>query len=134
MGDVAGLVAKAIGTHAEKRGGAEHYQAIAPQLDAFLSGVSRGRDVELASAQQGQQRQTENAQKDDSLPAVAHANREADEVRRSADAYALGVFERLDAEVSRVAATIRRGKTILGERTGSVAAAGRLDNEKMASV
>ena len=61
------------------------------------------------------------------------ANREADEVRRSADVYALGVFERLDAEVSRVVTTIRRGKTILGDRTGA-APSGRLDNEKMASV
>ena len=64
----------------------------------------------------------------------AVANREADEVRRSADVYALGVFERLDAEVSRVVTTIRRGKAILGERTGGGSTTTRLDNEKMASV
>jgi len=63
----------------------------------------------------------------------ALANREADEMRRSADVYALGVFERLDTEVSRVVTTIRRGKTILGERTGGGSST-RLDNEKMASV
>jgi len=64
----------------------------------------------------------------------AVANREADEMRRSADVYALGVFERLDAEVSRVVTTVRRGKAILGERTGGGSTSTRLDNEKMASV
>ena len=66
------------------------------------------------------------------------ATKEADEVRRQADMYALKVFERLDAEVSRVLSTIKRGKAILGDRNGAgpgaAAAAGRLDNEKMASV
>lgn len=64
----------------------------------------------------------------------AEARREADDVRRQADLYALKVFERLDAEVSRVLSTIKRGKAILGDRNGSGPATGRLDNEKMASV
>jgi vacuolar-type H+-ATPase subunit H len=64
----------------------------------------------------------------------AEALREADDVRRQADLYALKVFERLDAEVSRVLSTIKRGKAILGDRNGAGPTAGRLDNEKMASV
>jgi len=65
------------------------------------------------------------------------ARRDADEVRRGADEYALGVFQRLDAEVTRVQATVRRAKTILGERTGTREPrepAQRLDSGKMASV
>ncbi|SRR5579871_2222450 len=66
----------------------------------------------------------------------AEAAKEAEDVRRQADLYALKVFERLDAEVSRVLSTIKRSKAILGDRngTGPSAAPGRLDNEKMASV
>ncbi|HXX38311.1 MAG TPA: hypothetical protein VEP50_09200 [bacterium] len=67
----------------------------------------------------------------------AEATKEAEDVRRQADLYALKVFERLDAEVSRVLSTIKRSKAILGDRNGvgpGGATAGRLDNEKMASV
>jgi len=65
------------------------------------------------------------------------ARRDAEEVRRGADEYALGVFQRLDAEVSRVQAAVRRATMILGERTGTREPrepAHRLDSGKMASV
>ncbi len=44
------------------------------------------------------------------------AARDAEAVRREADAYALGVLERLEAEVGRILATIRRGKAVLANR------------------
>ncbi len=47
-----------------------------------------------------------------------NAIREADETRRGADLYALGVLERLEQEVARILATVQRGKAILSERTG----------------
>lgn len=67
-----------------------------------------------------------------------HAIREADETRRGADLYALGVLERLEQEVARILATVQRGKAILSERPGGRAAAARvparLDNGKMPSI
>ena len=67
-----------------------------------------------------------------------HAIREADETRRGADLYALGVLDRLEQEVARILATVQRGKAVLSERTaGRVAAArapARLDNGKMPSI
>jgi vacuolar-type H+-ATPase subunit H len=51
------------------------------------------------------------------------ASREAEEVRREADAYALHVLERLEGEVSRVLATVRRGKALLVERVDEHAGA-----------
>lgn len=66
------------------------------------------------------------------------AIREADETRRGADLYALGVLERLEQDVARILATVQRGKAILSERTGARAAAraapARLDNGKVASI
>jgi hypothetical protein len=66
------------------------------------------------------------------------AVREADETRRGADLYAMAVLERLEREVARILATVQRGKTVLGERTGgraaATAAASRLDNGKLASI
>lgn len=66
------------------------------------------------------------------------AIREADETRRGADLYALGVLERLEQEVARILATVQRGKAVLSERTGGRVAAARastrLDNGKMPSI
>ncbi|SRR5579884_154293 len=44
------------------------------------------------------------------------AIRDAEEVRRGADAYALRVLERLEGEVDRILATVRRGKAVLLDR------------------
>lgn len=67
-----------------------------------------------------------------------NAIREADETRRGADLYALGVLHRLEQEVARILATVQRGKAVLGERTGGRVAAARaparLDNGKMPSI
>ena len=67
-----------------------------------------------------------------------NAIREADETRRGADLYALGVLDRLEQEVARILATVQRGKAVLGERTGGRVAAARaparLDNGKMPSI
>ncbi len=76
------------------------------------------------------------------------AKGEAEEMRREADAYAHGVLERLEEEVARILATVRRGKTLLSDRgTGHVRRASgdgqsppaegitpSVDNGKMASV
>jgi hypothetical protein len=44
------------------------------------------------------------------------AKSEAEEMRREADAYAHEVLERLEEEVARILATVRRGKTLLSDR------------------
>lgn len=76
------------------------------------------------------------------------AKGEAEEMRREADAYAHEVLERLEEEVARILATVRRGKALLSDRgTGqgrrasgdgqSPPAEGitpSVDNGKMASV
>jgi vacuolar-type H+-ATPase subunit H len=51
------------------------------------------------------------------------AARDAADIRREADAYALEVMGRLEREVARALATIRRGKAILAGRAGAPAAA-----------
>jgi hypothetical protein len=45
---------------------------------------------------------------------VDEARREAERVRRGADEYAAQVLQRLEAEVNRVLAAIRRGQEVLG--------------------
>ncbi|MDR7520923.1 MAG: hypothetical protein QN168_00520 [Armatimonadota bacterium] len=44
---------------------------------------------------------------------IEEARREAERIRSGADDYAAGVLERLEAEVDRILATIRRGRDVL---------------------